>query len=219
MKNKFIKMMTAGVLAAMLTVSPVMAAPSVGIAVTVVESEITEESGILDAEGNPVTAGTIEVIPVQDETTKVIEIFTKVTDFIKKQIETINTVIDKAVESGNMEEFAAEMKKMVDEKQIEYADPTDTFDVETCLPLTKIHDVVVRDANGNIVEDAQNVDVKVEVQNLTDSMKEVRVIHHNPQKIDKWTVIKPETDYKEKTLSFHLDKTGPLMFVYQPEEN
>ena len=216
MKNKFIKMMTAGVLAAMLTVSSVMAAPSIGAAVTVVEGTITEVSGVTDAEGNPVLAGTIEVIPIKDEETEVTEIITPVSEEVKIKIEEINEIIEKAAKTEKFDEFTKAMKEIVEEKLFEYADKNDSFDVETCLPLTKIHDVVVRDAAGNIVEGARNLDIKIEVQNLTKALKDIRILHYNIDK-EKWIVIEPEVDYEAKTLTFHLDVVGPIMVVYNPE--
>ncbi len=217
MKRRLLKILSAWVLSAVLTVSGVYAAPSIGAGVTVVESQITEASGVTDAQGNPVSEGWIEVFPVEDEERKVIEITTKVTEEVRTQIEKVNEAIDKAAETGNMNVFKEEIKKMIKEEQIEYADPEDTFDVEACLPLTKIHDVVVKDAAGNIIEGAKNVDVKVEVQNLTEEMRDIRVLHHNIHKEKRWTVIKPEVDYKEKTLFFHLEEVGPLMIVYNPK--
>lgn len=216
MKKQFVKVTTAGALAAMLTFSSVLAAPSITASVTAVETEITEASGVTDAQGNPVVAGSIEVISIKDEDTEDTKIYTPVSEEVKVQIETINESIQNALESGDQKEYQAAIEELSASDKIEYADETDTFDVAESVPLTKIHDVVVRDADGNIVEKARNVDVKIEVQNLTENIKDIRVLHYNIDK-DKWVVIEPEIDYEAKTLSFHLDVVGPIMVVYNPE--
>lgn len=216
MKNRLIKTMTAGVLAAMLSVSAVCAAPSITAGVTVVEQQITAESGITDAKGNPVTAGTIEVMAVKNEESKVTEIITPVSEEVKTQIETINNAIQEAAEKGDMKAYTEAIKTIVEEKQVEYADTNDTFKVENCAPLTSIQDVVVRDADGNVVEGAKNVDVKIEIPNLTEAIKDIRILHYDTE-LEKWVVIEPEVDYETKTLKFHLDVSGPIMVVYDPE--
>lgn len=216
MKNKLIKVMTAGVLAAMLTVSTVCAAPSVAATVTVVEQEITADSGITDAQGAPVTAGTIEVAATMNEDTKETEIITPMKEEVKTQIETINKAIVEAAEKGDMTAYKEAMKQMVEEKQIVYADENDDFDVENSVPLVNVHVVVVKDTDGNVVEGAKNVDVKIEVPNLTESIKDIRILHYDIEK-EKWVVIEPEIDYVNKTLKFHLDVVGPIMVVYDPE--
>lgn len=216
MKNKLIKVMTAGVLAAMLTVSTVCAAPSVAATVTVVEQEITADSGITDAQGAPVTAGTIEVAATMNEDTKETEIITPMKEEVKTQIETINKAIVEAAEKGDMTAYKEAMKQMVEEKQIVYADENDDFDVENSVPLVNVHVVVVKDTDGNVVEGAKNVDVKIEVPNLTEAIKDIRILHYDIEK-EKWVVIEPEIDYVNKTLKFHLDVVGPIMVVYDPE--
>ena len=221
MKNRVIKAMTAGVLAVMLSVATVCAGPSITAGVTVPEeySRITEESGVTDAQGNPVKEGTIEVIPTTDkETGETTTIITDVGEEVKTQIEAINDAIKEAAEKNDMTSFTKEMEKIVDEEQIVYKDKDDTFDVKTCAPLVKVNDVVVRDADGNVVEGAKNVDVKIEVPNLTKAIKAegIRIMHYNIE-LGKWVVIKPEVDYDNKTLSFHLDVVGPIMVVYDPE--
>lgn len=216
MKNRLIKTMTAGVLAAMLSVSAVWAAPSITAGVTVVEQQITADSGITDANGNAVTAGTIEVMAVKNEDTKVTEIITPVKEEVKAQMETINNAIQEAAEKGDMKAYTEAIKTIVEEKQIEYADTNDTFKVEDCAPLTSIQDIVVRDADGNVVEGAKNVDVKIEIPNLTEAIKDIRILHYDIE-LEKWVVIEPEVDYETKTLKFHLDVVGPVMVVYDPE--
>lgn len=216
MKNRLIKTMTAGVLAAVLSVSAVWAAPSITAGVTVVDKEITADSGITDAQGTPVTSGTIEVVKTVNDETKATEIITPVKEEVKAQIETINNAIQEAAEKGDMKAYTEAIRTIVEEKQVEYADTTDTFKVENCAPLTNIQDVVVKDADGNVVEGAKNVDVKIEVPNLTKAIKDIRILHYDIEK-EKWVVIEPEIDYETKTLKFHLDVVGPIMVVYDPE--
>ena len=216
MKNRLTKTMTAGVLAAMLSVSAVWAAPSITAGVTVVEQQITADSGITDAQGAPVTAGTIEVVKTVNDETKATEIITPVKEEVKVQIETINNAIQEAAEKGDMKAYTEAIKTIVEEKQVEYADTNDTFKVENGAPLTGIQDIVVRDADGNVVEGAKNVDVKIEIPNLTEAIKDIRILHYDTE-LEKWVVIEPEVDYETKTLKFHLDVSGPIMVVYDPE--
>lgn len=216
MKNKFLKVMTAGVLAAMLSVSAVSAAPSIAAAITVVKPTITADSDITDAKGNPVTAGTIEVVAVSTDTTKEPEIITPVSEEVKTQIKEIINAIKEAVETGSMETYKEAMKQIVESKQIEFSDTEDKFDVAKSVPLTNIHDVVVKDADGNVVEGAKNVDVEVEIPNLTESIKDIRIMYYNIE-TSKWVIVEPEIDYETKTLKFHMDVVGPIMVVYDPD--
>lgn len=221
MKNRFITMMTAGVLAAMLTVTPVFAAPSIMLVTEKVETPITEEDGILDAEGNPVTDGAVIVSTTTDEKTQETILMELVSEKKKSVIEKLKEGIKKGKEDKDMSLFKEVLKEISDEKEYEYEDQEDTFDILEALPLTEPVNVYVVDAAGKVLEGARNIPVKdFELPTITEeiTVDNMRNMHCNKLK-DKWMISKiDKIDYKAKTISFIQDIAGPAMFIYNLNE-
>lgn len=231
-----------------LIVSTVFAAQSVTSQVTVVEQNVTvnTSTGAVIKDAVLIVVTTVETkIDDVGNTKNETVIVNKIPVQAEKQVVTFNDIIKKAAEKSAeilkeidnsskseneiqkkqekiKKEAEQEFKKiviqMVQEKQIELQDKNDTFMIEQMLPLTEVHDVILEDADGNIITDAKNVDVKIEVQSLVENMGEVRIMHYDVE-LEKWVIINPEVNFEAKTLKFHLENPGPIMVVYEPAKN
>ena len=90
------------------------------------------------------------------------------------------------------------------------------LDVSSLKLLTQIQDLVVRDANGNLVKDAKNVKVTWEVPNLTNGLGDVYVIHYSTVR-NVWEIIKPDqVDFSNKTITATFADLSPVGVVYVP---
>lgn len=93
------------------------------------------------------------------------------------------------------------------------------LDVSSLKLLTQIQDLVVRDADGNLVKDAKNVKVTWEVPNLTDGLGDVYVIHYSTVR-NVWEIIKPDqVDFANKTITATFADLSPVGVVYVPSSS
>lgn len=90
------------------------------------------------------------------------------------------------------------------------------LDVSSLKLLTQIQDLVVRDANGNLMKDAKNVKVTWEVPNLTNGLGDAYVIHYSTVR-NVWEIIKPDqVDFSKKTITATFADLSPVGVVYVP---
>lgn len=92
-------------------------------------------------------------------------------------------------------------------------------DVSSLKLLTQIQNLVVRDADGNLVKDAKNVKVTWEVPNLTDGLGDVYVIHYSTVR-NVWEIIKPDqVNFANKTITATFADLSPVGVVYVPSSS
>lgn len=84
--------------------------------------------------------------------------------------------------------------------------------------LTKVQDLVLRDAEGNVVK-GKNVKITWEVPNLTADLGTVYVLHFSTVR-NVWEVITPDAvDLKAKTVTATFPDLSPVAVVYTPAAN
>lgn len=92
-------------------------------------------------------------------------------------------------------------------------------DVSSLKLLTQIQNLVVRDADENLVKDAKNVKVTWEVPNLTDGLGDVYVIHYSTVR-NVWEIIKPDqVNFANKTITATFADLSPVGVVYVPSSS
>ena len=223
MKSKFIKMMTVGVLAAALTVTPVLAAPS-----TTLETTTTSTSTYVDPVTQTEKAGTVVTSSTLDTKTEVETYNAFVQETVDENGEgegkTIKELVDlylecKASEDGDIQKFQEEYQKFYDELVVDtvrfgFLDENDPANAEGVMEaaslLTPIFTTCAYDADGNRVVGATDIVATKEVPDLTDDTKpeDLRVVYYDTVE-QKWIVIPvDEVDIEAKTITFTQPREG-----------